>query len=168
VAVDRQLLGIYLNDHLAGACAGVGLARRFRASNRGTALGRTLDELVDEIEEDRRTLRDLMRRLGVTPRAYKLAGALAAERLGRLKLNGRLRGYSPLSRLVELEHLVMGIEGKASMWRSLRRIAGAELALDDADLDRLVARAESQQERLERHRPEVTAAALLPGDSPLG
>ena len=48
-----------------------------------------------------------------TPRARgSLRGAWTAEELERLKLNGQLAGYSPLSRLVELEGLAVGIEGK--------------------------------------------------------
>ena len=34
--------------------------------------------------------------------------------VGRFKLNGQLRGYSPLSRLVELEILMAGIDAKRS------------------------------------------------------
>ena len=34
-----------------------------------------------------------------------------AEKAGRLKLNGSLLTYSPLSRLVELEGLSLGVEG---------------------------------------------------------
>ena len=40
--------------------------------------------------------------LGVGSRA-KDGAAWVAEKLGRLKTNGQLTGYSPLSRLVELE-----------------------------------------------------------------
>ena len=56
-----------------------------------------------QIEEDVDALRDLMARLGVKPDRVKEAMGWTAEKLGRLKLNGQLLGYSPLSRLVELE-----------------------------------------------------------------
>jgi hypothetical protein len=36
-----------------------------------------------------------------------------------LKLNGQLRGYSPLSRLDELELLQIGVAGKRRLWRAL-------------------------------------------------
>lgn len=49
------------------------------------------------------------------------APAWAAEKLVRLKLNGRLRGYSPLSRLLELEMLHIGITGKLELWQALQR-----------------------------------------------
>jgi hypothetical protein len=49
----------------------------------------------------------------------KPAAAWTVEKLGRLKLNGQLTGYSPLSRMVEIEMLYIGITGKMRMWRAL-------------------------------------------------
>ena len=46
------------------------------------------------------------------------------EKLGRLKLNGQLLGYSPLSRLIELEGLMLGIAGKLAMWIALSSRSG--------------------------------------------
>jgi hypothetical protein len=42
----------------------------------------------------------------------KNIAAWGIEKVGRLKLNGQLTGYSPLSRVVELEGLLAGIAGK--------------------------------------------------------
>ena len=53
-----------------------------------------------------------MDRLGVAQGRLKPLAAVFGERLGRLKLNGRLWGYSPLSRLDELELLQIGVVGK--------------------------------------------------------
>ena len=48
----------------------------------------------------------------------KDAGGWLLEKAGRLKLNGQLKGYSPLPRLVELEGLALGVTAKlASGWR---------------------------------------------------
>ena len=95
-------LDIYLNDHLAGATVGVELSRRAAAANRGTPTGEFLERLHDEIVEDRRVLEDIMRALGVDASPIKPAVAWVAEKAGRVKLNGQVRGYSPLSRLLEL------------------------------------------------------------------
>lgn len=143
-----RLLAIYLNDHLAGATAGVELCRRLRTSNRDdAALSRALREICEEIEADRGTLEQLMTRLGVRRCRVKTAAAWAGEKLGRLKLNGQLTGYSPLSRLVELELLYIGITGKMQMWRALERtLDGAEHGVD---LVRLAERAGSQRDRVE-------------------
>jgi hypothetical protein len=153
-----KLLSIYLNDHLAGATLGVELAKRSRASNEGTPLGDFLDRLSREIEEDRETLKKLMRELGIRSDQVKAYGAWAAEKLGRLKLNGQLRGYSPLSRLVELEALYLGITGKHEMWITLQRTLANEVPR--FEFGELRRRAERQAAEVEEHRVEAADAAL--------
>jgi hypothetical protein len=154
------LLPIYLNDHLTGATLGVELAKRALASNEGSELGDFLRALSTEIAEDRQALLSLMRDLGVTPSRVKVAAGWTAEKVGRLKLNGQLTGYSPLSRLVELEGLAVGIEGKLSMWQALREIRDGDERLQRAPLDDLSARARSQRERLEPYRLAAARDAL--------
>jgi hypothetical protein len=155
----KRLRAIYLNDHLAGATLGVELARRLRSSNEGDpAFGAPLATLCAEIEADRDTLRQAMEKLGVARRRLKPAGAWAAEKVGRLKLNGRLRGYSPLSRLLELEALAVGIAGKEQLWQALERTGGGELA--GFDLERLAERAARQRAAVERLHAEAAARAL--------
>ena len=151
---------IYLNDHLAGSVVGVELARRSLVANEGSELGAFLHALLVEIVEDRATLTQLMERLSVPRSRAKLAAAWTAERLGRLKLNGQITGYSPLSRLVELEGLAAGIEGKRSMWLALAQIRDTDHRLRHVDLHALAARAQSQRERLEPHRLAAAAEAL--------
>lgn len=156
-----DLLAIYLNDHLAGATVGVELARRARGSNEGTALGDFLAAIAIEIEEDRDTLQDVMAAVGAGRDRLKVTGAWAGEKVGRLKLNGSLLGYSPLSRVVELEGLRLGVEGKACLWRMLRELADPRLSA--VDFDALLARAERQRDDLERHRLEAGRLALADG-----
>lgn len=144
---DRYL-AIYLNDHLAGAALGVELARRLRSSNRGDPeMGEPMSRICAEIEEDRETLIRLMERLGVDRNPVKPALAKAAERLGRLKLNGRLRGYSPLSRVLELEVLAAGIGGKIQLWNALEQSFGE--TLEGFDFHLLAERADNQGRQVE-------------------
>ena len=77
-----KLLSIYLNDHLAGATLGIELAKRSRASNKGTPLGDFLDRLLREIETDRETLERLMRELGLDPIGSRLTGPGRRKSLG--------------------------------------------------------------------------------------
>jgi hypothetical protein len=156
-----KLLRIYLNDHLAGSGGGLRLATRARDSNARTKLGAFLGRLVKEIEEDRAALLSIMERLGVKPDPLKEMVVRLAELAGRAKLNGRLTTYSPLSRLQELELLCLGVEGKASLWRSLREVQPKLAALADTDFDALIARAESQRAELEDFRLRAAARALL-------
>jgi hypothetical protein len=155
----QDLLGIYLNDHLAGATGGMELARRLAASHPDPGQRITLQRLAAEITQDRRALLDLMAALGLPVRHYKLSAAWAAEKAARLKLNGRLLSRSPLSSLEELEMLRLGVEGKAAGWRTLRALADADSRLDRDRLDELMARARQQADLLEELR--VQAAAHL-------
>jgi len=143
-----RLLAIYLNDHLAGATLGVELARRLRSSNRGDAeMGDPLAKICAEAEGDLETLIRLMERLGVDRNPVKPALAKAAERLGRLKLNGQIRGYSPLSRVLELEGLSGLIGGKMQLWNALEQSFGE--SLEGFDFHALAERADNQGQRVE-------------------
>ena len=115
-----MLLATYLNDHLAGATAGLELARRSAANNRGSALGPYLANLAQEIDEDRDALLTLMSDLDIGTDRIKVFGGRAVEKLARLKPNGRLLSYSPLSRLLELEGLMLGVRGKLALGRDPR------------------------------------------------
>jgi hypothetical protein len=155
--VNRRL-AIYLNDHLAGSVVGTELAKRVLRENRGTAFEEPLNWLLAQIQEDRATLVKILQELGVSKSRVKTSLAIVLERLGRLKLNGQLTGYSPLSRLVELEGLALGVTGKLALWENLREIAPEEPGLAAFDFDELIRRA---QEQLGRLREQRLAASRL-------
>ena len=158
--LGRDYLKIYLEDHYAGATAGLELARRTAGANSGTPYGDALGRIALEIEEDRDSLRAIMTALGVAPDRFKVAGAWAGEKAGRLKLNGHLTGYSPQSRVVEFEGLVVGVTGKRCLWAALRHIAPQEARLDLEELDRLILRAERQLDELEELRLTAVSEAV--------
>ncbi|MEP6760729.1 MAG: hypothetical protein ABJA93_05125 [Sporichthyaceae bacterium] len=154
------LLGIYLNDHLAGATGGLELARRTAGAHQGTEAAATVSRLAKEIQEDREALLELMASLQVPVRQYKVYSAWVAEKVGRLKLNGRLRERSPMSSLVELETLRLGVEGKACLWRTLLLVAKDEPRLDASQLHELLDRTTSQLETVESLRIKASAEAF--------
>jgi hypothetical protein len=162
---DHRFLAIYMNDQLALGIGWRELARRARGENRGNPLGEALDRVATGIAEDVETFEGIMRRLGVGRDRLKPPLAMAAERLGRLKPNGQLRGYSPLSRFAELDVLAMGIEGKKILWANLRDFAGIATRLPDVDFERLIERAERQRAALEPFRAQAGREALMPGRS---
>ena len=157
----RDLLGVYLNDHLAGATAGAELSRRMAASTgpREAAAG-TLKNLAAEIAADRGSLIEIMTRLNIPLRSYKVFAAWAGEKVGRLKLNRRLLTRSPLSSLEEAEILWLGVEGKAAGWRTLRVLAERDARLDIRVLDELIARAARQSATLENLRTNLAEQLL--------
>jgi hypothetical protein len=158
--MNQKYLRIYLQDHLAGSTAGLELARRTRGANEGTEYGPPLAKLADEIEADRRALQGVMEDLGFGGDKLKNAAAWGLEKVGRLKLNGEITGYSPLSRVVELEGLLTGITGKWGLWVALLQIAPSEPRLDVARLERLRDRAEEQRETVERLREKAAREAF--------
>jgi hypothetical protein len=161
-AESSRYLRIYLNDHLAGAALGIGVARRLHESNKDdTAMAKPLARVCAEIEADRGTLEGLMRHLGVRRGSVKPALASAGEKLGRLKPNGRLSGYSPLSRLLELEFLLIGITGKMQLWKALERGLGE--SLEEFDFERLAERAARQREVVDELHRDAAERALRSG-----
>ena len=157
----HDLLGVYLNDHLAGSTVGLELARRMAASAEPESESATvLRGLVAEIAEDRSALLAIMTTLGIPVRGYKVFAAWAGEKLGRLKLNGHLLSRSPLSSLEETEILRLGVEGKATGWRTLRALASRDSRLDAGHLDELLARADRQSSALESLRVSIAEQAL--------
>lgn len=98
--------------------------------------------------------------LQVPVNQFKVVAAVAAQWLGRGKLNGSLSGYSPLSRFIELEILTMGIDRKTQLWHTLADLADLRRRIPNVDFDHLVRHAEQQRDELEPHRHRAGLAAL--------
>jgi hypothetical protein len=150
--VDNDLLATYLNNHLLGSTAGRDLFRRVARQHTGSEVGQEIRELAREVDADRESLLDIMRRLGVPARASSsLLGSLG-EKVGRLKPNGRIIQRSPVSDVIELEGLRAAVAGKAAGWETLLSIAdqgtleGTGQLVQELEL--LKTRAEDQADRL--------------------
>jgi hypothetical protein len=161
--LSRELLPIYLNDHLAAATAGCDLARRSAGANAGNEFGDYLHEFVGEGEADRNLLEDVMARLEITRDQAKIGAGWLAEKLGRLKLNGRLLEYSPLSRVIEIEGLIAGSHARKNLWRTLAAASPEEPRIADIDYVQLVQRVDEQLEKLEELHERAVGAMLAAG-----
>ena len=158
-ATARRLLQIYLADHEAASRAGVNLVHRVRSENEAAAYGDYLVKLEAEVEQDRASLINIMKALQVSANPVKQLVARAAVIVGRLKPNGQLHGYSPLSRVLELEALCAAALAKRGLWQSLRVLAPIYPELEVATLDRLIDRATEQFENLtDQHRQAAREA----------
>jgi hypothetical protein len=155
-----DLLAIYLQDHLALSHAGLRLARRCLGENHGTPLAVFLGRLVPELEEDRATLTEVARAMGSGPSPLKEAAAVLGELAGRLKLNGRVLGYSELSRVWELEALMAGTDARRGLWSLLGKLSRRSPTLQAFDFDRLEERARGHREELERERVRAAESAF--------
>ena len=151
---DRAL-DVYLNDHLGGAMLGTDLAEQIRERSEGTPLGELMAEISPEIEEDRQTLIGLMEKLDVSRNPLKQASAWLAEKASRIKFGGASSGEPDFGLFMAVETLTLGVEGKLSLWKALKQMPADHPLHQAVNLDDLIARAQSQHDRLEAQRIEL-------------
>jgi hypothetical protein len=162
---NDDLLGVYLNDHLAAATAAVELCRRSARSVPDQETIVALSELADELDSERDALRQLMQRLSVEENRPLEAVGWLGEKLGRLKPNGSLVHRSPLSDVVELEGLRLTVQGKLGCWRALRVVADHDPRVAAQEMDILVGRAEDQARRVDVLHRRAVERSLVRADS---
>lgn len=138
------LLSIYLNDHRAGAEGASALTARCARSNADNDVGAYLTgRFLPELRIDRARLEAVRAGRGVGDNPFKQWSARLGAFVGQLKTNGALTGYSPLSRVVELELLISGVVSKRQLWQTLATVSGSGAFDDDIEraddqIDRLV------------------------------
>lgn len=155
-----RLLRAYLADHLQLLRSARELAARVRRRERGAAGVALLDDVLAELSRNEAVAIAFLRQLGAGPPGLRLALGTAAERVGRLKPNGRLFRPSPLALVFEVEVLESLLEMSARCWRAVDRagVAAPEVVAARADaLEGLVP-------RLEAWRLQAAADALGVGE----
>jgi hypothetical protein len=155
-----KAMTVYLNDHLAGASMGSGLADQIGARHRGSPLGEVMESIAPMIEEDRQALLDLMRRIGAPKNRLKQLSGQVAEKVSQLKFSGLLSSAPGHGAFMALETLTLGVQGKQGLWKALQAVAGEHPALAATDLAALLARADAQYASLERERVNAGIRAL--------
>jgi hypothetical protein len=153
-------MDVYLNDHLAGATLGSNLAEQIRDRHEGTPLGEIMRTIAAQVEEDRRTLIELMERMGVSRNPVKQATGWVAEKASRVKFSGVASGEPDHGAFMALESLTLGVAGKLSLWQALEQVKGDYPELASVDLDGLIARAQAQHGTLEQQRLAAGRHAL--------
>lgn len=151
---------IFVRDHLAAATVAVELARRTLKNNHEGELGEYLEGLVRKLEGERETLHAICGKTGVRSGAVGEAGGWLVEKLGRLKFNGRLVSYSPLSRVGELEGLLLLAQQREVLWRILEHKAKVDARLDGLALATHVESAEEDRRLLGRYLLEAADSAV--------
>jgi hypothetical protein len=159
---SSEVLGTYLNDHLAGANAGVEIAWRLHERAGAGPDAAALARLVEEIKHDRDELRRLVEQLGTSGHPIKKAAGWVAGKAHGLAVTELLTGDEHLSMLLETESLAVGIVGKLALWEALLAVAPAHPQLVEADLVRLAARAREQHGRIEIIRLAAARRSFAP------
>jgi hypothetical protein len=139
-----QYLKIYLDDHRAGATAGTNLARRVWRKNRSGPWGTELNEIRQLIKGEKQTLDSVRAAVGISGGQGKKALAVLSAQASRLKPNGHFLGYSPLTRLVELETLMSGVQSKLGLWAALLETSSSFPGLARFDFAALGEQAEAE------------------------
>jgi hypothetical protein len=93
------------------------------APSRPTELRAFAAQLRQAADDDLTALERLLRDLGGAPSQGRQLAVRLGERVGRLKLNGRIFRSSPLSAVVELEGCLLLLESAAALWAALDRLA---------------------------------------------
>jgi hypothetical protein len=150
-------LGTYLHDHLAGSNFAVELLEFLRDQHSGEALGASAAALLEEIEQDRETLQEIIGRVDSGAPLMKEAAAWVSEKLSEWKL-----GRGAFGTFEALEALALGILGKLALWQALETIADADIRLRGVDFSQLAARAKRQHSQAEQLRLEWAPAAFAP------
>lgn len=153
--VNARFLRSYVSDHIAVAAAIGGLARRMASAQRWQAHHAELERLVRVLADDERELQAVLSRRGIRRVTLKALLARPAELGGRLKVNGRLIKGSPLTPLVELDGLRVGLAACQVPWQALR-----EVGVDPDRAAQAAERLRHEQDYLERILPLVAAGAF--------
>lgn len=121
----KDLLSIYLRDHAALITAELELIERCWKSNSkcntplGEEITKFLTGLETEVQQQRSAVRTLLRCRNESPDMVKEIAGWAAEKIGRLKFNGQWSGYSELSRVIELEGLILAAQSRKLLWHAV-------------------------------------------------
>jgi hypothetical protein len=157
----EKALRDYLSDHWAGSKAGLSLARRALRSESSGALALFLSRFIQELEQDREVLGDVMNVVG-SASPVKAGIAWMGERSTALaEVASRALGRSGLlNQVMELEGLMMATQGRIGLWQSLIALKKSKPELQSFDFESLLERAQLHRSELERHRLQLAKRAF--------
>ena len=157
--MSRDLLELYLSDHLTGATAGANRIARMADDFVDTPVFAQLGQLANEISAERDFLERIINDLGLKQKPYRQAAAWVGERVGRLKSNGKVVERSPMTMLLETELMRGAVNAKLGVWESVREHAEA-LSLDRSVFEKLIETSRKQVELLEEVHAYARPRAL--------
>lgn len=160
----RHALRAYLENHWAGAGAGLSLARRLAERCPGPPWDERLARLADDVAEDDTALSELRRRLGldtgwVSAGGLKRAAGEVGEHLSRLASVWPLANDTAADHVLEVEAMMAGVTDKRALWRSLQNIA-PHGTLGGVDVSAMIARADAQLDTLRRYHRHASRSAF--------
>ena len=152
--MNSKNLTAYLQEHAAGALAGLDLLEHLISSHAGTSDEDFFRQLLADVTQDKGALDEILARFDSSESIVLNTMSRLGERLARAKFLLAGPGQGDLGRLEAVEMVSIGIEGKRLLWLSLQAVALP--VWQDVDFVTLISRAVNQRERIEDRR--LTAA----------
>jgi hypothetical protein len=163
--MSAEPLAIYLDDHLAGSVAALNLMEELADMCRGRPLEAKLRQLHADVSDEQNLLRELLARIKGQVNPLKQATAWLSEKLGEGKLALAARAHPELATLQGLESLLLGLQGKLSLYRVLAEVAQRDPRLE-GDFHGLAERTVLQQAMVENERMTAGRAAFAGAEQP--
>jgi hypothetical protein len=161
-------LATYLNDHLGASVAEIELAQRCLSNNRDSGLGTFLEALLLVLQDNQVRVRKLLRRINAQESVAKKLGGWMIEKVGRLKVNNALLRYSDLSRVIELETLVVGLQAQTNLWSVLEKYRATDARFEGIDFSLVRTQSEGMLEKLRGHHSRAAELAFAQADNEAG
>lgn len=117
--MSSSALHIYLDDHLAMISGELELVKRVASENKASELGRFLDGYYSLLSQQQELVKSSMQAQGKGPSPVKQMLSWVTEKIGRLKPNDALAGYTDLARVLELEVLISAARARLLLWETL-------------------------------------------------
>lgn len=159
-STHRDHLHTYINDHLAAMVAEIELAARTRTNNSVGPIGAFLEGYEEILRQEKELLEKVLLAAGGEVSSAKQGAAWLTEKLGRLKPNNALFHYSQLSRVVELEVLLLAATGRRLLWKTLARLDCFDSCLTATTALELIERTTAQIRALDDYRADAAANAF--------
>lgn len=152
VGTDRpqtSSLELYLHHHAAEVTRGVELARRLHDQDPSSSDQPILQQVAQDLEDDRQMLRTVLSALAFRQYAYiKETLSWVSARLDQLQVGATWLEEPSLRCLLDLEALRASVSAKVQLWSALRAIQKTEPGLRGFDFEEMLDRAVQQEHRV--------------------
>jgi hypothetical protein len=151
-------LSVYLHDHRAGSTFAMELLEKLASEFTRTPTGEVARDLLEQVQSDRRTLEQLIVKVGkANPDVYDALGWVA-ERVSRIKL--KHDDPTGIGAFEAFETISLGVLGKRALWEALQVRQNIDTRVAGLDYPGLIARAEQQFQMANQYRLELVYGAL--------
>ncbi|MGO2328678.1 hypothetical protein ACTXIU_17505 [Glutamicibacter arilaitensis] len=161
-SIDQKTMHRYLSEHLLGSESGLNHFKAAHHTWADTAYAKRFESLHQQVQADQDDLKRIMDRLGCTKRPMARLLAPAAKLAGHVNPFNPLRMRKLGAAQVQLDVLTGLLNAKLRMWQTLLLMLPHDPRLDQALLQDLSHRAESQISQLKALSDETWPERFAP------